>query len=343
MESLSLDVLRQVLQYLSLCQIGAFSMSSRRINQLIAIAINVHRPAGKMWWEAKLIRDSSFNGEVAWIEASAYIPNLATLANPAEIYVIKMMPLVPLTIFGSLYSPMVLTIVALRRIRAENIIELMDLGYPLLGWQQWLRNPRRDRSTIIPVTAQRPGAFLWLVTDPATPSEVLDWVVDLALENQTPTMLQVFWEILQNPQFDISREQYKILRDTVFHRSPTMVAMVLQMLPIDPRTGKRIGVDATDGYALYTAATNGDAEIVRVLLEAGANPHAHHDKAMSEALWKGRADIVRLLVGSPRFTRAVVKTIPVGKLSRDDKAYIQQLRVSGKLLLPEEAHLHPVH
>lgn len=55
-------------------------------------------------------------------------------------------------------------------------------------------------------------------------------------------------------------------------------------------------VHAEDNYALRWAATNGHTEIVRLLLEAGADVHAQNKFALKWTAYKGHTEVVRLLL-----------------------------------------------
>jgi hypothetical protein len=58
---------------------------------------------------------------------------------------------------------------------------------------------------------------------------------------------------------------------------------------------KGADANAENNFALFCASVNGHTEIVKLLLEAGADVHAVHNQALRWASHRGQTEIVKLL------------------------------------------------
>ncbi|WP_276968260.1 ankyrin repeat domain-containing protein [Metallibacterium scheffleri] len=76
------------------------------------------------------------------------------------------------------------------------------------------------------------------------------------------------------------------------------------------------GARASNGAALYWAATQGHAEILSRLLAAGANVHANRDAALRCAAARGHAEIARCLMAA--FADPVIALKSALKSNRND-------------------------
>jgi len=163
MERLPPDELVHVLRWLSMCQIGVFSVLSRMLNQNVARALDAGRSAGRARWANRLTIDFPHNpvhGFLSTLPPVFFTPQGASKLSLAKIYAIYALPLVPLTVFGARYSPMTLeyvrNICKAIELSGENLIRLADtdgktstgIGFPTLAWELWLEFGPKPGSTI---------------------------------------------------------------------------------------------------------------------------------------------------------------------------------------------------
>jgi ankyrin repeat protein len=69
----------------------------------------------------------------------------------------------------------------------------------------------------------------------------------------------------------------------------------------------RVNIHTSNDYALRCAVNNGNTEIVKLLLEHGADIHANNDEALRKAVTNKNTDMVKLLISRGANTLSLTK------------------------------------
>lgn len=221
---------------------------------------------------------------------------------------------------------------------ALSLINLPGMEHtPLLDQAVW---EMLDRDQSFPVAEMirigRPDVALRLLQYPLVTAQQLfqsayEVIRAYAEEERSPLTLAVLRAILQHPEYVISTDNYYTLTEAVRSGWPEVVSVVLGELR--EQGGRKVGVDTVKGYPLYTAAEQGQEEIVSLLLAAGANPSIGDNHPFRNALWGKHVGVMRLLAASARFLPVTIKAVHLNRMPREVKQLIEQLGMEGKVVV----------
>lgn len=368
MEILPIDSLRVILLRLPLIGIVMeLSIVSKRVNSLVYLGMK-----SAIWWEEKL-----------YLDYERHIEQWPERLDAKEAYLFFSLSLGSLAWYAKHRSPNLIDFIK------EDVVFNHE-SYPNI--RDIIKLTRHGQFDILRIIFHEPnrantkvGTTLIALLDKKQPNRHTNVDVVLAILREINTsqsdLYKVLFKILEDKEEgtnqiaialigilspNLSISNYQVLRAAVDAENFEAVKAIVSFMKEDS-SGRKIGVDSQHGYALYTAVGNENIDIVRFLLESGANPHSHSDQATSNAIWgkrrniatssykdntsylgsrestkrnvendpsHTRANILRLLVSSPRFKRAVVRSIPNPGIfkKREDKEYFISLLREGKIV-----------
>lgn len=340
--SISSDILRAILLRISLCDSFSLSVASFLHNQAVAQALDAYIPAGRQWWEDKIVHDFP-REDIS--DLADMMPNdqyIFLFAYPtAKLYyaVLQDRP--------SILQHAMLTLLENRE--GYDYLSMEDLAYvlslrnlpdvketSLLDTAVW---EALQRDQIFPlkemISLGRPDLALRLLQYPRVTAQQLFesayQVIRAYVSENSPLTLEVLRRILQHPKFVISTDNYYTLTEAVRSGRPEVVSAVLEAMREDSAAGRKTGVDTVKGYPLYTAAEKGQSQIVALLLAAGANPSVGQNRPFRNALRGKHFEVMRLLAESHHFELAEIRSSDVNYLPRSGKELIKRLQAEGKV------------
>lgn len=320
MEDLAVETLRKILLDVPFYGIIRLSMTSVQENTNVARVLDVFSLFGENWWEDKISED---------------FPR--RLKRPAgmssnNVYFLNFAPLVPLVEYAVMYNIEAMLLEAARSIPSEGDLRSLASSEDIRV-QDFIA--RLDVS---------PGALVRIGrTDLALK------IVDRTLTDQYPSRYwnQVSgWLGLYSAKGD---EGYRAIAErTMSHPeyynkgSETLKSLIasganaeaieIALSGMKSVGGKKVGINDGGGIALTNAVKRKRTDIVRLLLDAGANPSIARGKAFSLAVDSLDYKTMKMLSDQPTFGNAHLPRRNLPQQGRE-RELIDLLALRGKVIL----------
>ena len=179
----------------------------------------------------------------------------------------------------------------------------------------------------------RPDIALRLLEYPrARPRDLLAstyQMISRYTQDPASSSLQVIRALLARVADDVHENNYGVLNEAVRSGHAELVSSVLTVMR--QHNGRRVGVDSSKGFALYTAAFEGHKDIVSLLLSAGAAPSIEDNHPFRNALRNEHLEVMRVLSSAAGFVPVKITPAQLARRSRAAKQLITELRLEGKV------------
>ena len=338
METLPPDILRDILLWLPLWDISHVSILSYSENLAISDALNVYTPDGRVWWQRKLEKDYDV---AEYAQAGNMLPNIKYMFlyahTTTKIYFAaryehtEILDLMEIT-----NNPNNVNTEYVSAIELAYILDIAVLNPAVLDvvWRMMLIDDRIPTWDLLYI--DRPDAARMLLQYTEITADNLHKIVYDVLrsyaETRDPTTLEMLRDIVSNDKFVVGLSNYHVLMEAVKLRAPESVGVILSVMRED-RSGKKAGVDANKGYALYTAAGDGSASIVSMLLAAGANPSINDNRPFRRALKGRHYKILEMLVDDAGFLPVTITADDYRYTQREGKRVLDRMKREKKVVI----------
>ena len=326
--------MRAILQWMPRPDVFRLSRVSLGTNHVIASAITPDTAHGNSWWIARLDRDVRLKQLGEDVPAK----RLDLLLSSDEMSAVeKYVLLMPNTLDRLRFaihaqSPAMLeyitrtAVITLRSnfrtsrsdvsVTPAELEQIIDLVNQQHLSDKILRNAVL-RSLTIPVMSLLDTGRVDLATQllslPSDHSRLLKLSRSLA-DTKNPAMLELFRLTVTHRNFAVADNTYEAVREIADSGSAEAMAILLSVMPLVrvradnsiPAHNKRSGVDTSKGYAVRQSVKQDNAEMLQVLISAGADPHPTVTNVFREAASLNRVDLVRILTSSPRFVFSMI-------------------------------------
>jgi len=318
MEELAADILRGILIELPLASVILLSATSVRENDNVFQAINVFTSSGKRWWEDKLQRDFGRFPKV---------PGL----RPNEMYFLNMAPLVQLVEYGVTQGVEEMLLEAKRSIPSEDDLRaLISSEDPRVRdfVEQFDASPRLfikiGRTDLALKQADKmlseyPSRY-W--------NEVSGYLKSYGVTGDKG-YAAIAERIMSHPEY------YKAGVETLkslIASDASAEAVEIALSGMKSVGGKKVGINDGGGAALMNAVKRRKRDIVRLLLDAGANPSIARGKAFSAAVGNLDYKTMKMLSDQPDFGNAHLRRRDLPQQG-EERELIDLLVLSGKVIL----------
>jgi len=337
---LDATLLREVFSWTSLPDVIRVSVASYGMNQIVFAAINIRSSEGRTWWQALLERDYGDTLGDALLPNQKYMCYFGDVVDRVRFALESDCPGI-LEVLGSDESRIIFAGDEDDLTHAEDVVWMLDLDDARVDNIVW-RMLKSDTSTYprlpLPVYSlvargriDMSERLLQLpFITPAVKQATLESLVMAYRMYPSPGLLQLFSR-------EMIRESEQALYVLMFSCTqlsvPDLLRVVLNAVPKDGKGKIRDSwINRNQGMPLQIAAKQGNVEVVRLLIKAGASPYTYKHAAFATAAKYKHTAVMKVLSQYlSKSNPAVVSHFSEAGMNKEGKALLETLKAAGKL------------